>query len=260
LLAREPAFVGETLARVLTKRGVELRLATKAERADRDGHDVQLRLDDGSVVTGDHLLVAAGKQPRSGGLGLDVLGTDVEDGKPLPVDDACRVIGHDNVWAAGDVTGIAPFTHTANYQARVVIANIEGREQRADYRAIPRAVYTDPAVFSVGITPEQAAEHDVDLVSASFDVGNTARAFVEREAGAHAVGGRLELYADRRRGVVVGAAAVGPYADAWTGELILAVHAEVPVRVLAQVVHAFPTAGEAIEPPARELAEALEAP
>jgi pyruvate/2-oxoglutarate dehydrogenase complex dihydrolipoamide dehydrogenase (E3) component len=58
--------------------------------------------------------------------------------------------------------------------------------------------------------------------------------------------------------VLVGAAAVGAYADHWTGELVLAVRAEVPVRVLADVVHAFPTLGEAIEPPMRELAAAIE--
>ena len=148
--------------------------------------------------------------------------------------------------AAGDVTGIAPYTHTANYQARLVIAGINGRLGTADYRAIPRAVFTEPAVFGVGLTPEQAAEQGVDIVTASFDVGQTARAYVEREAGVKAASGRLELYADRERGVLVGAAAVGAYADQWTGELVLAVHAEVPVRVLADVVHAFPTVGEAI--------------
>jgi dihydrolipoamide dehydrogenase len=58
--------------------------------------------------------------------------------------------------------------------------------------------------------------------------------------------------------VLVGASVVGAYADHWTGELVLAVRAEVPVRVLAEVVHAFPTIGEAIEPPMRELAAAMD--
>jgi dihydrolipoamide dehydrogenase len=65
------------------------------------------------------------------------------------------------------------------------------------------------------------------------------------------------LYADRKRRVLIGAAAVGAYADSWTGELTLAVRAQVPVNVLADVVHAFPTVGEAIEPAARDLAELL---
>jgi dihydrolipoamide dehydrogenase len=181
----------------------------------------------------------------------------VEASKPLDTDERCAVVGADRVWAAGDVTGVAPYTHTANYQARVVIAAILGREARADYRAIPRAVYTNPTVFAVGLTPESAAARGIDIVTAHFDVGDTARAFVEQRAHDVAAGGDVELYADRSRGVLVGAATVGPYADAWAGELALAVRAEVPVSVLADHVHAFPTYGEALGPAYRDLADQL---
>src|SRR5207249_4634044 len=107
-------------------------------------------LADGSMLTADRLIVAAGKQPRSD-LGLDTIGIDVAPGKPLPIDESCRVVGHPDIWAAGDVTGIAPFTHTANYHARLVIAGINGHPGVAHHNAIPRTVFTDPAVFGVGI-------------------------------------------------------------------------------------------------------------
>jgi dihydrolipoamide dehydrogenase len=257
LLAREPEFVGIAIADALRARGVDVRVDVATENVSRDGDNYAVQLKDGSTVEGDRLIVAAGKQPRTD-LGLDTLGIDVEPGRPLDIDESCRVIGQSNVWAAGDVTGIAPFTHTANYHARLVIEGINGRPGVAHHNAIPRTVFTDPAVFGVGLTPEQAKEKNVDLVTARFDLKETARAYVEREAGAHGPHAQLELYADRTRGVLVGASAVGTYADQWTGELVLAVRAEVPVRVLADVVHAFPTLGEVIEPPMRELAAAID--
>jgi dihydrolipoamide dehydrogenase len=151
-----------------------------------------------------------------------------------------------DVFAVGDVTGVAPFTHTASYQAEIVADELLGRGCDADYRAVPRVVYTDPAVFCVGETEETAA---AEVVSASFDVQETARAFVEQPA----VPGRVELLA-RRDGTLVGAALVARHADSWGGELALAVRAAVPAALLADHVHPHPAWSEALHPVARELA------
>jgi len=154
------------------------------------------------------------------------------------------------VWAAGDVTGIAPYTHTARYQASVVIANILGEHRVADYRAIPRCVYTTPSVCCVGVSPGQAAAAGIQLRTVGHDLAETARAAVEDDDR-----GRIELYAEMTRGdVLVGAAAVGRSAEEWMGELALAIRAGIPLKTLADVVHAFPTYGEAIERSLRELA------
>ena len=158
--------------------------------------------------------------------------------------------GAGRVWAAGDVTGIAPYTHTARYQASVVIANILGERRVADYRAIPRCVYTTPSVCCVGVTPGQATAAGIQLRMVGHDLAETARAAVEDDDR-----GRIELYADMTRGdMLVGAAAVGRSAEEWMGELALAIRAGIPLKMLADVVHAFPTYGEAIERSLRELA------
>jgi dihydrolipoamide dehydrogenase len=85
-----------------------------------------------------------------------------------------------------------------------------------------------------------------------MDIGQTARAFA---SGLQF--GRLTLLADRSRGVLVGASAVGHHVEEWLGEAALAIHAEVPLQVLARLVHAFPTYGEAYEPPVEELLRQL---
>ncbi|MCW2682012.1 MAG: pyridine nucleotide-disulfide oxidoreductase dimerization region [Frankiales bacterium] len=247
---REEASIADLLGQVLRDDGVDLRLGVQVQRAELTAQGrARVHLSDGTSVEAERVLVAVGRTPTTEGLGLDVLGIEPDDGGALAVDERGRVTGQQHVWAAGDVTGAAPYTHTANYQARVVTENLLGRERVADLRAIPRAVYTDPAVASVGMTEEQAREQGIDAITAVMDLGEVARTSTEGGAG-----GRLVLTADRDKGVLIGAAAIGPHADEWLSEATLAIRAQVPLSVLTDVVHAFPTFGEAYEPPLRELA------
>ena len=251
LLGREEPSIAERLADVLRADGVDVRLGVGLERAVpvqlAGGAGARLTLTDGTAVEAERVLVATGRTPTTDGLRLEVLGIEPGERGELVVDDHCRVEGQDHVWAAGDVTLKGPYTHTANYQARVVAANLLGGDRTADYRAIPRAVYTEPAVASVGMDAATAAGQGLEAQTAVMDVGETARAATEGAGG-----GRLVLTAVD--GVLVGAAAIGPRADEWLAEATLAIRARVPLEVLADVVHAFPTFGEAYEPPVRELA------
>ncbi len=252
LLGREETSIARELEQVLRADGVDVRLGAQADRAEPCEAGARVHLSDGTSVEVARVLLATGRTPTTDGIGLDVLGVEPGEHGEIVVDDHCRVAGQQHVWAAGDVTGIAPYTHTANYQSRVMLANLLGGDRAADYRAIPRAVYTDPAVASVGMDAETARAQGVDAVTAAMDLGEVARTATEGNDG-----GRLVLTADRARGVLIGAAAIGPHADDWLAEATLAIRAEVPLAVLADVVHAFPTFGEAFEPPVRELADTV---
>jgi dihydrolipoamide dehydrogenase len=247
----EPGIAG-LLADVLRHDGVDVRLEVAAESFEPTGDGARAHLSDGSTVDVERVLVAVGRRPNTQGLGLDVLGVEAADDGSLEVDASCRVKGQQHVWAVGDVTGVAPYTHGANYQARILVTNLLGGRREADYRAIPRAVYTSPAVASVGVHERLAKDKGIDALTAVMDLGDVARSMTEG-AGA----GRLVLTADRDKGVLVGAAAIGPHADEWMAEATLAIRAQVPLSVLVDVVHAFPTFGEAFEPPLQELADRL---
>lgn len=263
VLPDEAPFTGEILGDALRRTGADLRLGSPVVKAETLDSGLALTLADGTRLEGDRVLLATGRRPRLSGLGLEALGIELTAAGALPVDASCRVAaagpgqpgsaagpaGAGRVWAAGDVTGLGAYTHTAAYQARIVAANILGAGRAADYRAIPRAVYTTPSVYAVGLSPRHAGAAGVTLVTAGHDLAETARAAVEDDER-----GRVELYADAARGVLAGAAAVGPYAEEWMGEIALAIRAAVPLSVLADAVHAFPTYGEALEAPLRELA------
>jgi len=247
LVDKEEPAVSGALADALSKDGVELRLGRQARSVKTwgDGHEVSL--DGGPGVRAARLLVATGMRPRTAGIGLDTLG--LADGEALETDDHCRVGGRDDLWAVGDVTGVAPYTHTANYQAKVVAANITGGGAVADYRAIPRCVFTDPPLASVGLSVESARASGIRVRSETMEVGETARAVSEGRRS-----GVLVLVADTDRDVLVGASAIGPSADEWIGEAVLAIRAEIPLSVLADVVHPFPTFSEAYGPALARLA------
>jgi pyruvate/2-oxoglutarate dehydrogenase complex dihydrolipoamide dehydrogenase (E3) component len=227
LLPRDPEFIGTHVQRALESDGVTCRVGEELDRAPTDVK----------------FLVATGAKPRVSGIGLETLGITPNDDGAIPADDRCRVIEH--VWAVGDVTAVAPYTHNANYQAKVIVDNITGDERRARYDAIPRTVYTDPSVFCVGRT-------DDSLISVDMEIDETARAVVDEHPG-----GQVRLYADPETRRLAGAAAVGPDADTWAAELTLAVRAGVGLDVLADVVHAFPTYGEVLEPLYAQLRDRL---
>jgi len=249
LIPGEEPAIANVLTEAFRRDSINILLGAEATGVESMGKGIRLSLKGRAAVTAERLVLAAGKTAELDGLGIETLEIHPNGEGYLDVDERCRVRGQEHVWAAGDVTGIAPFTHTANYQGRIVSANLLGQAARTDYRAIPRGVYTDPSVASVGLTQEDARSQGLDVIIATMDLSETAKAFATGQEG-----GMLILVADRRRRVLVGAHAIGSHVEEWIGEAALAIRAEVHLDVLCDVVHAFPTFGEAYEPPLRELA------
>ena len=229
LLAREAAPVGETLAEALGEEGVDLRLGALAESAAAGGDGFTLALEGGDELTAEKLLVATGRKPNVD-VGLDSVG--IEPGKQgIEVDERLRA--GDGVWAIGDVTGIMPFTHVGKYQGKIAAQDMLGRQARADYRAVPRVVFTDPQVAAVGES-EGASTGTAEL---------TALARTSTYARNGEARGFLTLVSDGTK--LTGAYAVGPEAGDWMGQATLAVRAGVPLDLLRDTIQPFPTFSEA---------------
>jgi pyruvate/2-oxoglutarate dehydrogenase complex dihydrolipoamide dehydrogenase (E3) component len=236
LLPRDHPDAGRLIADALEGEGIGLRLGASIERVEPG---VRMHLGDGAIIEADRLLVATGRRANAEGLGFESLGVAISK-RGIEVDE--RLCAAENVWAAGDVTGIAMFTHVGKYQARLAAAAMAGREVRADYRAVPAVTFTDPQVASVGDTSGEG--------TVMGERGSVARlSTYERPKRP----GFLKVFADPRRRVLVGAVAVGPEAGEWLGQLTLAIRAEVPVDVVLDTIQPYPTFSEAIQFAVRDL-------
>src|SRR4051794_23364964 len=241
LLAREGEQAGEAIGKQLRAEGIELHLGVHAQQVSTTDGDVMMRLDDGTTLSAERVLVATGRRPRVAELGIENIGLD-PGARNVEVDQHLRTSA-DNVWAIGDVTGIALFTHVGKYQARVAAAHILGGEARADYRALPRVTFCDPQVAGAGLTEQQATERGIEIATGTVPIGGVARTSTYTR-DYEKLPGFLTLIADRRRGVLVGAYAVGPEAGEWLQQATLAIRAEVDLRVLRDTIQPFPTFSE----------------
>jgi dihydrolipoamide dehydrogenase len=240
LIDREDPRVGELAAQALHADGITIHTGRTVTRAQPAAGGAVVTLDDGTQVETDVVILGAGRQPSTAGLGLDTVDVQPDQRGAIPVDQHCRA--GDGLWALGDVTGVSLFTHVAMYQGRVVADNILGRQRAASYQGIPRVVFADPEIAAVGLTTEQARQRGIDTVAAEIGLADTiARPWTyERDPR-----GALGLLADRDRQVLVGAWAVAPQASEWIHQAALAIRARIPIEVLLDQVAQFPTYTEA---------------
>jgi dihydrolipoamide dehydrogenase len=231
LLGRVHHDAGDLLAELFREEGIDVRVGVGIERVEPG---IRLHLSDGSTLESERLLIATGRRPNVERLGLEELGIKTS-ARGIEVDERLRAA--DDVWAIGDVTGVAQFTHVGKYQARVAAADMANRRAKADYRAIPAGVFTDPEVSTVGTT------EGVGLVSARIALGSLPRLTTYERPKRE---GFIRVFADPRQRVLVGAVCVGPQAAEWLGQFTLAIRAQVKVETLLDTIQPYPTFSEGV--------------
>lgn len=240
LLAREEPFAGEEVRRALEERGARVLTGRRAERVQRSGEQHTVWLEDGTQLSGEALLVAIGRVPRTEGLGLETVG--LAAGGFVEVDEHLRVQGVEGLYAIGDVNGRSLLTHSGKYQARIAADHILGRPARAwaDVRGGPRVVFCDPQLAAVGATLESATSYGIDAVAIDLPTAGTAGASFHGRGAP----GRSRFVVDAAREVLIGATFVGADVADMLQAATIVIVGEVPLARLAHAIAPFPTRSE----------------
>jgi pyruvate/2-oxoglutarate dehydrogenase complex dihydrolipoamide dehydrogenase (E3) component len=240
ILARDHASNSALVQESLEAEGVTFRTGVRAVHvepgAGTDGAHL-VRLSDGSTAEGHEVLVAIGRAIPFEGLGLDTIGVSADGRMPRP-DDQLRIAP--GVYVVGDPAGPELHTHLAHYQGEMAVRIARGEQVKPDYRAVPRALYTDPEVASVGLLLEQAIEAGHDAFEATADLGPTAKGYTSEAKG------HITIVVDRGTRTLLGAFIGGPGASELIHEAVLAVKLRIPLVELADTIHAFPTAARVL--------------
>jgi pyruvate/2-oxoglutarate dehydrogenase complex dihydrolipoamide dehydrogenase (E3) component len=242
LLMPEEPEAGAVVSEVFEREGITVHAGVGVESVRAGGDGVVVTLAGGSTVTGERVLVAAGRNPNLPELGLDSVGLDPE-ARTLDVDEHMQVRGVDGLYAVGDITGHGAFTHVSVWQGRIFTAHLLGnREYFGGYHGLAWVTFTDPEVGRVGLTEQQARDRGVRVRVGVQQLASNTRGWI------HGPGndGFVKVVEDADRGVLVGATVVSPYGGEILGMLTLAVHAEVPVDTLRSMHYAYPTLHRAI--------------
>ncbi len=227
----------EAVAIGLRDSGVDVRTGVRAVKAiaggGPDGADL-IELDNGATASGHAILLAVGRTFPIDDLGLEHYGIDPSGRVPFPRDGRLRIA--DGLYVAGDVAGPELHTHQGHYQGELAVRMALGEAVTPDYRALPRATYTDPEASSVGLTLEQALGAGIDAFELVADFPHTSKGY-----SVEATTGHVTIVVDRAARQLVGAAMACPDASAAIHECVVAIKARVTIDVLADTIHAFPS-------------------
>lgn len=241
----EPA-ISEALAATFRDEGIDVRCGVSYQSVAREGGGIALalsaKISERIVVTAERLLVATGRKPNTGGLGLEQAGVQLAANGGVLVDEWMRTTRPD-VYAAGDVTGRDMFVYMAAYGAKLAAENaLTGDSRRYDASAMPDVTFTDPQVASVGLTEEGAQRQGIDARAVTVGLDLVPRALAARDTQ-----GLIKLVAERGSGKLLGAHIMAAEAGDSIQTAVLALRHGLTVADLADTLFPYLTMVEGIK-------------
>jgi len=244
ILGPEDEDVARIIENRLVHEGVTIMKGTKAVNASVEGGG-HIRLtvaavkndEEKTILSGDAILVAAGRAPNTEGLGLKAAGVEYTK-KGIPTDQRLRT-NQKHIFACGDVNGRLPFTHVAGYEGGIALTNAVLRVPRTiDYTKAGWCTYTDPEVASIGYNEKRAVQDGIEYRLFEESFADNDRALAEA-----APEGKIKLLVSPK-GKILGCQIVGSHAGELIHEWVISYAGGLKLSTLAGAVHVYPTLAE----------------
>jgi pyruvate/2-oxoglutarate dehydrogenase complex dihydrolipoamide dehydrogenase (E3) component len=244
ILPREDEEAAALAEKILRAEGIQFFTGAEIQSVAREGdHKVaRLRTGKGAVtVVCAEILAAVGRAPNVEGLNLPAAGVAYDE-KGVRVDRTLRTTAR-NIWACGDLAGPYQFTHMAEYQAGIVVANalFPFVRRKVDYRVVPSVTFSDPEIARVGLTEAEAEKTGKKIHVYRFPFKSVDRAVIDGEEE-----GFIKLIADDRLRIV-GAHLIGPHAGDLLHEYVVAMKANLKITALSTTIHVYPTLSQGVK-------------
>jgi dihydrolipoamide dehydrogenase len=242
LITGEDDDAAKELAKQFGKKGITLQLGKQCTKVEQQGNALTVSFGEGETTEAELMLVSVGRAPLVEGIGLEAAGVEYDRRKGIGTDDARRTsVSH--IYAVGDCAGYWQLAHTAFREGEVAAENACGHEASIDAPAVPRPIYTDPEIASVGLTEAQAREqYGDDVAVGTFPWIANARAVMQNETT-----GWVKSIHETRYGELLGLVMVGPHVTDMVEAGVVAIDAESTVETVADGIAPHPTLSEAIK-------------
>lgn len=246
LLPIEDEDISKELERDYKKRGINVMTKSKIVKVDLVEGGVQVHVEprdggDAQVLEASMLLVAVGRAPVTGDVGLDTVGIEADERGMVPVDEYCRTSAS-NVYAIGDIIATPWLAHVASHEGVMVAELIAGKHVHPiNYLHTPNCTYCEPEVASVGYTEAKAKEAGYEVKTGTFPFTASGKA---RIMGANS--GMVKFVADAKYDELLGVHIIGPKATELIAEAVVALQLESTVEEITHAMHPHPTLAEAM--------------
>jgi dihydrolipoamide dehydrogenase len=240
VLPTEDADISKVVERGLKRQGITIHTKTFVEDVATTDASVTFKHgeDSGEV---EWLVIATGRAPDVGALGLEAAGVKLEEGGLVEVDGAMRT-SVEGIYAVGDLVRGPALAHKASDEGVIAVEDAAGLQtDPIEYIDVPRATFCTPNVGSFGLTEAQARDEGYDVVVGKVQYGAVGAGTVYGDRG-----GLVKVVGDKKYGELLGGHIVGTRATELIQELVNVRALEGGFPEVARIIHGHPTLSEAV--------------